>query len=101
MTCRSPLIIVAGLACLVAFCFRSGTLQAADPLAPQPNIAHIMIDDLGWQDVACYYRDYHKDEPLYETPHMDRLASRGIRFMQAYSPAMTCAPSRAAFLTGQ
>ncbi len=67
----------------------------------QPNIVHIMVDDLGWQDVACYYRDYHNDEPFYETPNLDRLASRGLRFMQAYSPAMTCAPSRAAFMTGQ
>lgn len=60
-----------------------------------------MVDDLGWQDVGCYCRDFHKDEPFYETPHMDRLASRGMRFIQAYSPAMTCAPSRAAYLTGQ
>jgi arylsulfatase A-like enzyme len=60
-----------------------------------------MVDDLGWQDVACYYRDYHDEEPFYETPNMDRIAARGIRFMQAYSPAVTCAPSRAAFLTGQ
>ena len=67
----------------------------------QPNIVHIMVDDLGWQDVACYRRDYTNDEPLYETPHMDRIAARGIRFMQAYSPSVTCAPSRAAFLTGQ
>ena len=66
----------------------------------QPNIVHIMVDDLGWQDVACYYRDYHDDEPFYETPHLDRLASHGVRLMQAYSPAMTCAPSRAAFMTG-
>lgn len=67
----------------------------------KPNIVHILVDDLGWQDVACYYRDYHKDEPFYETSHMDRLAKRGIRFMQAYSPAVTCAPSRAAYMTGQ
>ena len=72
--------------------------QAADM---QPNIVHILVDDLGWQDVACYRRDYTDDEPLYETPNMDRIAARGIRFMQAYSPSVTCAPSRAAFLTGQ
>ena len=67
----------------------------------QPNIVHILVDDLGWQDVACYYRDQHDEEPFYETPHLDRIAERGIRFTQAYSPAMTCAPSRAALLTGQ
>ena len=85
--------VVCLLLCL-AFQFR-------DSDAAQPNIVHIMVDDLGWQDVACYYRDYHTDEPFYETPHLDRMASRGVRFMQAYSPAMTCAPSRAAFMTGQ
>ena len=64
--------------------------------AKPPNIVHILVDDLGWQDVACYRRDYTDDEPLYETPNMDRIAARGIRFMQAYSPSVTCAPSRTA-----
>ena len=67
----------------------------------RPNIVHIMVDDLGWQDVACYYRDHHEEEPLCETPNMDGIAARGTRFIQAYSPAVTCAPSRAAYLTGQ
>lgn len=74
-------------------------VAAESPL--QPNIVHIMVDDLGWQDVACYRRDYHEKEPFFETPNIDRLAAHGIRFMQAYSPSVTCAPSRAAFLTGQ
>lgn len=82
---------------LVVLCV--GSVDAAEVL--QPNIVHIMVDDLGWQDVACYYRDHHTDEPFYETPHLDQIAKRGIRFTQAYSPAMTCAPSRAAYLTGQ
>lgn len=69
--------------------------------APQPNIVHILTDDLGWMDPACYYRDLHGKDSVYETPHMDRLARRGKRFMQAYSPAPTCAPSRAAYMAGQ
>ena len=40
---------------------------------PTPNIIHIFTDDLGWQDVACYYRQFHSDEPLYETPNLDRM----------------------------
>ena len=68
----------------------------------KPNIVHILTDDLGWQDIACYYRAMHDgEESLYETPHMDRLAAKGRRFMQAYSPAPTCAPSRAAYMAGQ
>ena len=67
----------------------------------KPNIVHILTDDLGWQDIACYYRAMHGEESVYETPHMDRLAAKGRRFMQAYSPAPTCAPSRAAYMAGQ
>ena len=67
----------------------------------QSNIVHIMVDDLGWQDVACYYRDQHDEEPFYERPKLDCTAERGIRFTQAYYPALTCASSRAAYLTGQ
>ena len=87
------------------FLFFFVTACSASPVLAQrpsqPNIVHVLVDDLGWQDVACYYRDQHDEEPFYETPHLDRIAERGIRFTQAYSPAMTCAPSRAAYLTGQ
>lgn len=89
------------LALILAISVTSSAVAASSLKGLKPNIVHILIDDLGWQDVACYYRDCHKDEPFYETPHMDRLAERGIRFMQAYSPAVTCAPSRAAYMTGQ
>lgn len=70
--------------------------------APQPNIVHILADDLGWQDIACYYRAAHGGkESVYETPHLDRIAAQGMRFMQAYSPSATCSPSRAAIMAGQ
>jgi arylsulfatase A-like enzyme len=78
-------------------CLCSGPLIAA----PQPNIVHILTDDMGWMDPACYYRAHHGTESMYETPNMDRLAKNGRRFMQAYSPAPTCAPSRAAYMAGQ
>lgn len=76
-------------------------LAANSPAAPRPNIVHILTDDLGWQDPACYYRDVHGEDPIYETPNMDRLAEHGTRFMQAYSPAPSCSPSRAAYMAGQ
>ena len=66
--------------------------------APKPNIVHIFTDDLGQQDVACYREGRAS---LYETPNMDQLAREGMRFTDAYSPAPTCAPSRAAFMSGQ
>ncbi len=73
-------------------------LPASAGEAPRPNIVHIMADDLGWQDIASHKVD---GQPVYETPHLDRLTRQGRRFTQAYSPAPTCAPSRAAFLRGR
>ena len=65
--------------------------------APTPNIVFILADDLGWQDVACY--DVDAPTPM-ETPHIDALAKKGVKFWQAYSPAPTCAPTRCAILSG-
>jgi len=61
----------------------------------RPNIVLINVDDLGWRDLACQGSAY------YQTPNIDRLASQGIRFTNAYAAASNCAPSRACMLTGQ
>ena len=61
------------------------------------NVVLILTDDLGWQDVHCY--DIDGPSPM-ETPNIDRLATLGVMFWQAYSPAPVCAPSRAAILSG-
>ena len=87
------------LCSLLSLAAGSRVLYSAE--TPAPNIVHILVDDLGWQDLACYYKALHDDEPLHETPNIDRVAKRGIRFMQAYSPSPTCSPSRAAYLSGQ
>ena len=67
------------------------------PRPDKPNIVLILVDDLGWQDVKCY--DIDEPTPM-ETPNLDALASKGVKFWQGYSPAPTCAPSRAAILSG-
>ena len=79
----------------------ASSLACLASAAPQPNIVHILTDDLGWQDVACYYRAERGEESIYETPNMDRMASLGMRFTQAYSPSPVCAPSRASYMAGQ
>ena len=61
----------------------------------RPNIIYIMADDMGYADLACYGR---KD---YQTPNLDKLASEGIKFTQAYSGAALCTPTRASFMTGR
>jgi arylsulfatase A len=60
----------------------------------RPNILFIMIDDLGWKDLGC------QGNPEYQTPHIDRLASQGMRFTNAYAAAPVCSPTRAAAMTG-
>ncbi len=79
------------------FIATSGAAQSA----PQPNIVHILTDDLGWIDPAFAYKAERGEESVYETPNLDRLGANGTRFRQAYSPAPTCAPSRAAYMAGQ
>jgi arylsulfatase A-like enzyme len=79
----------------------TGPQPAVCAATPKPNIVHILTDDLGWQDVAAYYKAVHGKEAVYETPNMDRIVAKGMRLMQAYSPAPTCAPSRAAYMAGQ
>lgn len=59
-----------------------------------PNVIVIMADDLGFGDVSCY------GATALETPHIDRLASEGLRFTDGYCSASTCTPTRYSFLTG-
>jgi arylsulfatase A-like enzyme len=61
----------------------------------RPNIVIIYADDLGYGDVSCYGAEKIK------TPNVDRLASEGLRFVNAHAPAATCTPSRYAVLTGE
>ena len=61
----------------------------------KPNIVFIMADDLGYADVSCYgQRDY-------ATPNVDRLATEGLKFTQAYSNSANCSPTRTGLITGR
>lgn len=60
----------------------------------QPNIVLIMADDLGFETIGCYGA---KD---YETPNIDALAARGLRFNHCYSQPL-CTPSRVQIMTGR
>ena len=61
--------------------------------SPRPNILWIIVDDM-----SANFSSY--GETLIETPHVDRLASRGVRFTNAYVTAPVCSPNRSAFITG-
>jgi arylsulfatase A-like enzyme len=67
-------------------------LLAAEP--SRPNVLMIMVDDLGWMDLHC------QGNLRLTTPNIDRLATAGMRFTDAYAAAPVCSPTRAAVLTG-
>ena len=78
---------LAGAAAVVS----SASAQAVD----KPNVIMIMTDDHGAWSLGCY------GNPEGHTPHLDRLASSGVRFTRAYAAAAVCSPSRVTFMTGK
>ena len=58
----------------------------------KPNVIVILADDLGYGDLKCY------GAKNVETPHVDKLASEGIRFTNAHTVAATSTPSRYSLL---
>ncbi|MEE8468077.1 MAG: sulfatase [Planctomycetota bacterium] len=69
--------------------------MAGAPAEPPFNVIVLVADDLGWTDLGC------QGSSFYETPNIDRLASEGMRFTQAYAACCVCSPTRAALLTGK
>jgi arylsulfatase A-like enzyme len=61
-----------------------------------PNIVVLLADDLGYGDIACY-----NPESKIPTPHVDRLAKEGVRFLDAHTPCAVCSPTRYGLLTGR
>jgi arylsulfatase A-like enzyme len=72
-------------------------LSAAESNPARPNILVILADDLGYGDMQCYNPERGK----IPTPHMDRLASQGMRFTDGHSSSGVCSPSRYTLLTGR
>lgn len=61
----------------------------------KPNVIYILADDLGYSELGCYGNTFN------ETPNIDKLASEGVRFTNAYAAAPVCSPYRAALMSGQ
>ena len=77
---------------VAAILFFTAALSANDK---PKNIVLILADDLGWADTTLYGKT-----SLYETPNIQRLASQGMTFSNAYASPI-CSPTRASILTGQ
>jgi len=70
----------------------AGAVLAADSEASRPNIIIVLVDDMGFSDLGCYGSEI-------ETPHIDQLAEKGLRFTQFYNSGRCC-PTRASLMTG-
>lgn len=83
------------------FAGRAGrTFAGSEPHWPErpqregaPNVVIVLADDLGFADLGCYGSEI-------DTPHLDALAQRGLRYTDFHSTPM-CSPTRAALLTGR
>ena len=78
--------------CIAAILVASTVIQTVS--SRQPNIIWIMTDDLGYGEISAFGQEYFK------TPNIDRLATEGIRFTDAYTGEAVCAPSRCSLMTG-
>ncbi|TWU09822.1 sulfatase [Allorhodopirellula heiligendammensis] len=80
-------------ACLATACVvAGGTLAAQETRASIKNVLLIVSDDLRANALGCY------GDPLCQTPHIDKLASRGLLFTHSYCQGTWCAPSRTSFM---
>ena len=70
------------------------SVYAAEMPSKQPNIVMILVDDLGWSDLACY------GNPEALTPRLDTLAKEGQKFTNFRANCSVCSPTRAALMTG-
>lgn len=76
------------------FLLALGLLGSVALAAEKPNVVFILCDDLAQGDLGCY------GQKLIQTPNLDRMASEGTRYTQAYSGTSVCAPSRTSLMTG-
>ncbi len=80
---------------LIGFCGEKGKQDNE-----KPNIIFFLVDDMGWQDTSVpFWTQKTPFNQLYRTPNMERLASQGMKFTQAYA-CTVCSPSRTSLMTG-
>jgi len=70
--------------------------EAAAANAPRPNVLFFLADDLGYMDLGAY-----NPKTFYETPNIDALAARGMKFTAGYAACPVCSPTRASIMTGK
>lgn len=81
------IMLAIALFCCIGIC-------AQGQARKKPNVVFILADDLGYGDLSCYGQKH------FQTPNIDRLAEKGMKFTNQYAGAPVCAPSRCALMTG-
>ena len=79
--------------CFAVFCVLAVAAASGINADDRTNVLFLICDDLNC-DIGCY------GHPIVETPNIDRLATRGVKFDKAYCQYPLCGPSRASFMTG-
>ena len=85
------------LSLLLSLSASAAAATAAARNSAKPNILVILADDLGYGDVQCYNPSRGK----IPTPHIDQLATQGMRFTDGHASSGVCSPTRYTLLTGR
>jgi len=72
------------------------TVPVSAAAGARPNIVFILADDLGYMDIGAF-----NPKTFYETPSIDTLAKRGMKFTQGYAACCVCSPTRGSIMTGK
>ena len=74
----------------------AASTAATNTSATRPNIVFILADDMGYMDIGA-----NNPQTFYETPNIDSLAQKGMRFTASYAACPVCSPTRASIMTGK
>lgn len=81
---------------LFAVCFLLFVVSSSHATLVKQNFIFLLADDLGYMDIGA-----NNPKTFYETPAIDGLARKGMRFTQAYAACCVCSPTRASIMTGK
>ncbi len=89
-----PLPLLASIPLFFTACHHSGKQPNPDNVPAKPNIILLVADDHGTDALGCY------GNPVIKTPTLDKLATEGVRFTNAFCTSASCSASRSTLLTG-
>lgn len=90
---------IAGTLVMGSF-FSSCEIGSKEVPPSKPNIIFFLVDDMGWQDTSLpFWKERTPFNQKFHTPNMERLASVGMKFTQAYACSV-CTPTRVSLMTG-